>query len=355
MTFHARSIVEFGHFLNRVSDSLLNGKPLRSSLELIREQFDAYAAVLVIEDRTRTGETYYAFTEINEPMLDAAGVPLARPAQLAYLAERCQPMTATHVTADDAARYTLWVFRDRAGAKFDDDAASVCEILVSQLVRGVETSWRMGATEVERRLYSDVMDKLYVGVVILDHSGKIVRASDAALKLLQTRDGLQVQSNRLRATSAKEDRDFQNLVKIAMQSAADDEGTVSRGLSLTKQSGSRNLGVIVRPIRGSKDNAAAANSAVAVYIRDPEANSEVEGDLVRQLFDLTPAEAAVARRLTAGLSLEDAASSLDISRNTARAHLRSIFSKSGITRQTELVRLVLNSAVILGHGPRQAA
>ena len=45
-----------------------------------------------------------------------------------------------------------------------------------------------------------------------------------------------------------------------MKSAADDAGTTSRGLSLTKQSGLRNLGVIVRPIRGSKENAAAANS-----------------------------------------------------------------------------------------------
>jgi DNA-binding CsgD family transcriptional regulator len=81
----------------------------------------------------------------------------------------------------------------------------------------------------------------------------------------------------------------------------------------------------------------------------------VESEFVRQIFDLTPAEAAVTRRLTAGLSLEDAASSLDISRNTARAHLRSIFSKSGITRQTELVRLVLSSAALLGEKPQQAA
>lgn len=355
MTFHSRSIVEFGLFLNRVSDSVFNGAPLRNSLELIREQFDAYAAVVVIEDRARTGETYYVFTEIDENMIDTSGTALGRPAQLAYLTERCQPMSATLLTPDESARYTLWLFRDRAGPKFDDDAASVCEILVSQLSRGIEMSWRMGATEVERTLYSDVMDKLYVGVVILDHSGKIIRASDAATRFLETRDGLQIQGNRLRATSAKEDRDFQNAIKAATQGAAGGEATVSRGLSLTKQSGSRNLGVIVRPIRISNGNAAAANSAVAVYIRDPETNPEVEGELVRQLFDLTPAEAAVARRLTAGLSLEDAATSLDISRNTARAHLRSIFSKSGITRQTELVRLVLNSAVILGQGPRQAA
>ena len=354
MTFHARSIVEFGRFLNRVSEAILNGKPLRHSLELIRQQFDAYATILVIEDRSRTAETYYFFTEITELMTDASGALLSRPAQLSYLTERCRSLSATHLTEDNSVRYTLWVFRDRMAAGFDDDATSVCEILVSQIVRSVETTWKMGTTEVERTLFSHVMDSLYVGVVILDHAGKVIRMSETAKRLLEARDGLQLRAGRLRANMTTEDRDLQKFIRGALEPAGDERNVVPRGLSLTKQSGLRNLGVIVRPIRSSQDSAAAASSAVAVYIRDQEANQKVEGELVRQIFDLTPAEAAVVRQLTAGFSLEDAASSLDISRNTARAHLRSIFSKSGITRQSELVRLVLNSAVILGE-PRQAS
>jgi DNA-directed RNA polymerase subunit F len=38
---------------------------------------------------------------------------------------------------------------------------------------------------------------------------------------------------------------------------------------------------------------------------------------------------------------------LNIKRNTARAHLRSIFSKTGVRRQTELVRIFLNSVAWL--------
>jgi len=33
--------------------------------------------------------------------------------------------------------------------------------------------------------------------------------------------------------------------------------------------------------------------------------------------------------------------------DTARAHLRSIFSKTGVRRQTELVRIMLNSVAAL--------
>ena len=44
---------------------------------------------------------------------------------------------------------------------------------------------------------------------------------------------------------------------------------------------------------------------------------------------------------------EEAAEMLNIKRNTARAHLRSIFSKTGVRRQTELVRIFLNSVAWL--------
>ena len=47
-------------------------------------------------------------------------------------------------------------------------------------------------------------------------------------------------------------------------------------------------------------------------------------------------------------TLDEASETLFISRNTARAHLRSLFSKTGVTRQTMLVRLILKSVAPLG-------
>jgi DNA-binding CsgD family transcriptional regulator/PAS domain-containing protein len=358
MTFHPRSVVEFGLFFTQVSDSLLSGAPLEQSAELIRKQLSGSAAAIRIEDRFGAAHAVVVIAEDGAGDYETDEVAPGITREEVRLAEFLE--TSHHVSASitgeaDGTRYSLFVFRDLSASGFDTEEASVCEILVSQLRRGVELSARLGATEIERALYSSVMDRLSVGIVMLDASGRIVKCSASAEEALSERDGLQVQAGRLRATSAREDRDLQAAIKAAAQSVATGETPASRGLSLTKLSGNRNLGIIVQPIPAERRTGLATSATIAVYIRDPEANSEVEGELVRQLFDLTPAEAAVARRLTAGLSLEDAASSLDISRNTARAHLRSIFSKSGITRQTELVRLVLNSAAVLGERPRQIA
>jgi DNA-binding CsgD family transcriptional regulator len=347
MTFHPRSAVEFGLFLTRVSESLLSGVPLSQSLEMIRAQLDGSAAALRVEDRLTPGHgpVFIAGADAAH-VLDGS--------HLSELVESAHHMTTTTVSELDGTRFTLWVFRERSRPAFNSEELSVCEMLVAHVRRSMELSQRIGANEIERTLYSNVIDRLCVGVVILDLTGRVVKCSHKAEEALAARDGLQLQAGKLRATSAKEDRDLQAAIKAAIQIANTGEAPSSRGLALTKVSGNRSLGVIVQPLQGVQRAGVTTAPTVAIYIRDPEANSDVESELVRQLFDLTPAEAAVARRLTAGLSLEDAANSLDISRNTARAHLRSIFSKSGITRQTELVRLMLNSAAVLGEPARAA-
>jgi DNA-binding CsgD family transcriptional regulator len=63
-------------------------------------------------------------------------------------------------------------------------------------------------------------------------------------------------------------------------------------------------------------------------------------ELVHSLFDLTPAEARVARSLTAGATLDDIAASGGVSRNTVRTQLRGVLQKTGCVRQAEVVALL---------------
>jgi len=339
MTFHSRSITEFGQLLSRLSRSFADGAPVEEILGNIRDHFDACGAAL--EQRGRQVETTILLS--TDPEI-AACRPERGP-DLGALCDSYHSISLTEETgADEAATLVLWLFRARDAGRFDAEETAMAGIVASQLARNIELAKRMGSSEVERALYSDILDKLNVGVAIVDCAGRVANASAVARKFFSDRDGLQMQGGRIRAVNSVEDRELQAAIKAASQRMPNGEAGPSRGLSLTKHSGARTLGVMIRPV--SMD--AASTNSVAIYIRDCDLAPDVESEFVRQIFDLTPAEAAVTRRLTAGLSLEDAASSLDISRNTARAHLRSIFSKSGITRQTELVRLVLNSAVILG-------
>jgi DNA-binding CsgD family transcriptional regulator len=62
---------------------------------------------------------------------------------------------------------------------------------------------------------------------------------------------------------------------------------------------------------------------------------------MRARFGLTRAEAGVAMLIADGLSATEIAAHLGISVYTVRAHLRRIYSKTGVNRQVALVRLIL--------------
>jgi DNA-binding CsgD family transcriptional regulator len=60
-------------------------------------------------------------------------------------------------------------------------------------------------------------------------------------------------------------------------------------------------------------------------------------ELVQSLFDLTPAEARVARSLASGKTVGDIATDGGISPNTIRTHVRGVLEKTGRTRQVDIV------------------
>jgi DNA-binding CsgD family transcriptional regulator len=65
--------------------------------------------------------------------------------------------------------------------------------------------------------------------------------------------------------------------------------------------------------------------------------------LLQALFDLTPAEARTASQVTEGKSIEQISMITGTSPNTIRAHLKSVFQKTGVERQAELVSLLSSS------------
>ena len=70
----------------------------------------------------------------------------------------------------------------------------------------------------------------------------------------------------------------------------------------------------------------------------PQRERSASLGLIRLALGLTPAEAKLAAQLKLGLALKEAAQTLEISVNTARNQLKSIFDKLGVNRQSDLIR-----------------
>ena len=82
--------------------------------------------------------------------------------------------------------------------------------------------------------------------------------------------------------------------------------------------------------------------AVLVFVDDPSKRPMSRAIALRKLFRLSPAEARLTELLAGSVELKAAAEQLRMSAQTARFHLKSIFRKTGMKRQVDLVRTVLS-------------
>ena len=186
---------------------------------------------------------------------------------------------------------------------------------------------------------------MLVGTVMLDETGSVLKSNPVADEMIRDGDGLRLVNGALRADVAGENRELQRLVRQALNGGTP---AVVNALSITRKSARGKLGVLIRSLPNAGSSKTKRRPSVALFIRDAERKSEASREMVRRLFDLTPAESSLALALANGLTLDEAADELNIRKNTARAHLRSIFSKTGVTRQTTLVRVLLSSVIWLG-------
>jgi DNA-binding CsgD family transcriptional regulator len=67
--------------------------------------------------------------------------------------------------------------------------------------------------------------------------------------------------------------------------------------------------------------------------------------VLQGLFDLTPAEARVARAFGEAQTMEVFAKTVGVSLETVRSQLKSVLAKTGLSRQQELVHLLAGKAL----------
>ena len=88
------------------------------------------------------------------------------------------------------------------------------------------------------------------------------------------------------------------------------------------------------------------SSASAILVITPVVPAEVPtAEVLQGLFDLTPAEARVAREVAGRQTIDTIAEALGVSRETVRSQLKSVFAKTGTSRQIDLAALLTGAQI----------
>lgn len=183
-----------------------------------------------------------------------------------------------------------------------------------------------------------------VGVIQLDARRRIVATNDSALAILRQGDGLSDEGGTVQATSKDSQAEFNKMLTRALPRFRD-QGE-SGSMVVERSNALSRLVLHVTPVQNPQGGGRAQRIAALMLVVDPMSHARIDPFLIEWAFGLTPAESQLAALLTEGKTLRDIATLMKRSEGTIRWHLKQIFRKTGLSRQVELVQLILSIADI---------
>ncbi|MEQ8178112.1 MAG: response regulator [Amphiplicatus sp.] len=192
----------------------------------------------------------------------------------------------------------------------------------------------------DRRALADLsliaLAQARIAVAVLSADLRLAYANDEAVDIIRNADAFSLgPKEELRGANAEETSKLHDFFE-ASASAAGGAGV----LRLSRGPG--RLPVIVSALFAP--GAAPQTGAYNLVLTDPEKRSAPAPEEIAQALGISPSEARIVHGLVLGMDVGEAAKSAGVSLATARTYLRNSFSKTGVTRQAELVRLALLTA-----------
>ena len=187
-----------------------------------------------------------------------------------------------------------------------------------------------------------LLDNPRIGVLHLDRRGRIIEVNDRARSILRRGDGLLDQDGRLRTRASADQVRLQRVVGDALPAAG--AVAVSGSMMLRRSSVVPPFVVHVKPVGLPQPDYGTRHVAALVLIVEPGRQPRINPDLVATTLELTPAETQVAVWLAEGKSVRDMADTTGHTPAAIYWHLQQIYQKHSISRQADLVRLVLSLA-----------
>jgi DNA-binding CsgD family transcriptional regulator len=237
-------------------------------------------------------------------------------------------------------RSLVSVQRSVGAAAYVEEEKKLFELLASHIALAKRVQMELGEAGAASARLEAAFGKLSVATLLVDRDARVRHLNAAATELMARHPHIAYRSGKLAFADAKLNSAF----LAALRDAATTPGRAAAlRVPLGRQAGE----VLVAPLDPAHRLAADWQIPLAlVMLAGPARDEKSIAWRMRQLYGLTPAESRVAALLALGASVDEIAKDKHLSDATLRAHLRSIFSKTGTRRQAELDQLALRGAAL---------
>lgn len=280
-------------------------------------------------------------TPIGRPVVDSSVVDIDAFRASEFYNEWCVPQHYLHGAALNLATSQGWraTLMISGSEEYAAEPLGVLSIVTPHLIRAFQLNQLLHETQAMGMGTFAALEYLDRGALLVGAGGAIRTANGIADRILAQGDGLTLKDGQLRCAVPGETAALERLIG---QSA---KGIASAGegmLQISRGNGRSPLTLQCLPFPSNNWWPGFNQQLAIIFVTDPDARMEQAMARLRHRYGLTPAEARLAWEIARGGGRKTAAENRGISVATARSQLTSIFDKTGVRRQSELVRLLLD-------------
>lgn len=234
--------------------------------------------------------------------------------------------------------------RSETAPHFQQRDVSLFKLLSPHVCRALAISDVLDIRALRSEMLEKTLDGLVAGVFLTARDGHVVYMNQAAERQIKTGNSIRLVNNRISPT----DSAARAALSKAIEEAARDDaemGMSKHSVAIPDRVGGGYVATLLPIESGQRRGILAPFAAsVAVFTQDPVQAPLMPGEAFARLHGLTGGELRVLLALSQGLGGMEVADILGIGESTIRTHLKHMFSKTGTSRQADLLRLLHNSA-----------
>lgn len=279
---------------------------------------------------------------VGQPQVDGMLVPTRDFHRSAVFRDFLNPSdipfhVATWIERQPTRGVVLSIQGSRRRGVFSAHDAKQIGALVPHLRRIVQVKDRLARANGTSEGLLHAIDRFPFGMLLLAADLQILEASASARAMLARRAGIHADGGTLGFCSADDERAFARRVHEDSAAAREDDAIYVR------RQGQPPLSILPLPLQPAQEQWLVPTARWLVLLLEPSSPHVRSETVLMRTLGITRAEAAVARLVADGLSPAEAAAKLEVSTNTVRSQLKSVYSKTGVNGQAQLVRLVLTT------------
>jgi DNA-binding CsgD family transcriptional regulator len=232
-----------------------------------------------------------------------------------------------------AALWGLGLQRTLHEGPFEESEVKALELLSGRLSEAATLSKVVG-----RQVLAETTNAFHLirqPALALDLFGHVLEINSLAERMFG--DDLNIKNGRLVARDSKARQELDNIVRM-LRITSDTASFPSLPIIIRRED-KRPILINIIPVSGAA-RAPFLGARAILLLNDLDVAYTPQHETLKRVFGLTNAEARLAQIIAVGISLSEAADKLEVNTETVRVQLKSIFVKTGVHRQGELVSLL---------------